>query len=541
MHMFCYQCQETGFNRGCVSQGICGKDDETANLQDLLIHTLRGIALCAVPSLEAGRAEPEAALCVARGLFTTVTNTNFDAQRIEAAILEALAIRNELRERNSAALGDELPDAATWNGRSPAELRRKSLLVDIRETRSEGIRSLRELCTYGLKGAGAYLAHAAVLGHRDEGLEARLLQALAGTACRSDEDALDALAMEVGRVMYDAMALLDRANADAYGEPGSVRVPVGTAGRPGILITGHDLKDLEELLDQTAGTGIDIYTHSEMWAAHAYPRLSRHSHLRGNYGGAWHLQEEEFESFGGPILVTSNCIVPPRPAYRDRLWTTGVAGFPGIPHIPDVANGPKDFSALVQRALTCPPPRPLERGDLPGGYNHRWMARHLDELLALIRAGRIRRFVVMAGCDGRDPLRAHFTRAALDLPPEAVILTAGCAKYRYIREVKGEVGGFPRVLDAGQCNDTYSLIRIALALQEALGAADINDLPLEIDLAWYDQKAVGIVLALAALGVRRIHMGPTLPAFLLTDAGLRFAVRHDIHPTRIPAEKVPIL
>lgn len=529
MHMFCYQCQETGENKGCLYLGACGKSDETANLQDLLIHTLRGIAICALPSLDAGRAEREAALCVARGLFATVTNTNFDSARIADMILEALAVRDGLRGRHAEALRDPQPDAVTWQGTTPDELRHKSVAVDIRDTRDPDIRSMRELATYGLKGIGAYLVHAAVLGHVDDEILGHLLRALAATARLTDEAELGELALGVGRLMVDAMALLDRANAATYGEPGAVKVRLGVGERAGILVTGHDLKDLEELLEQTAGTGVDVYTHCEMWAAHAYPRLARHPHLVGNYGNAWWMQDEEFESFNGPILVTSNCIVPPRESYQGRLFTTGVAGYPGIAHVPDAPAGqPKDFAPLIALARTCPPPRSLEGGEIAAGFGHHFVGRHLDLVCDLVKRGKVTRFVVMAGCDGRDQRRDHYTDAALALPPDAVILTAGCAKFRYIKQVQGDVEGLPRVLDAGQCNDCYSLVRIALALQEALGARSINDLPITLDIAWYDQKAVGIVLALAALGVKGIHMGPTLPAYLLTQAGQRFAASHDI-------------
>lgn len=534
MHMFCYQCQETGENKACMYLGACGKSDETANLQDLLIHTLRGIALAAEPSRAAGLPEREAGLCVARGLFATVTNTNFDPERIAVLVEQALELRDALRARHEGALAGVAHDALTWHGRGTDELRRRSVTVDIRDTRDEDVRSLRELATYGLKGAGAYLAHAAVLGLVDDALLARMLHALAGTATLSDEAELGALALDVGRVMVDAMALLDTANAAAYGEPTATRVRLGVGSRPGILVTGHDLRDLEELLEQTAGSGVDVYTHCEMWAAHAYPRLAAHPHLVGNYGNAWWLQEEEFESFGGPVLVTSNCIVPPRESYRQRLFTTSVAGFPGVAHIPDApGGGPKDFSPLVALARRCQPPRSLEGGEVSGGFSHRFVGRHLGTVCDLVQRGKISRFVVMAGCDGRDGRREHFTRAALALPPDAVILTAGCAKFRYIKQVHGEIEGLPRVLDAGQCNDCYSLVRIALALKEALGVASVNDLPIEYDLAWYDQKAVGIVLGLAALGVKGLHMGPTLPAYLRTPAGRRFAARHEIRPTAL--------
>ena len=532
MHMFCYQCQETGDERGCSFLGACGKDDETANLQDLLIHTLKGVALAAEPSLASGHVERDAAGVLARGLFATVTNTNFDAQRFYGMIREAVAVRDRPRGRHAASLPAATTDALTWRGDTPEEMRARSLRIDIRDTVDPDLRSMRELVVYGLKGIGAYLAHAAVLGHHDDAVNDFLVRALAALTRETSEAVLDDLALETGRQMVAAMAVLDEANAATYGDPEAGPVRLGTRDRPGILVTGHDLKDLEELLEQTAGTGVDVYTHCEMWAAHSYPRLRAHEHLVGHYGNAWWLQDDEFEVFGGPVLVTSNCIVPVRESYRRRIFTTGVAGFPGVAHVADAEPGrPKDFSALVALARTCPPPRELERGEIVAGFSHRYVAKHLDAVLGAVKGGAIRRFVVMGGCDGRDGRRDYFTRAARALPKDSVILTAGCAKFRYVKEDLGTAGGLPRVLDAGQCNDCYSLVRIALALKDALRVADVNDLPVDFDLAWYDQKAVGVVLALVALGFRGVRMGPTLPAFLLTAAGRRFLERHDVRQT----------
>ncbi len=531
MHMFCYQCQETGENKGCQFFGACGKSDETANLQDLLIHTLKGIALCAVPLLEEGEIPRDEALFVANGLFSTVTNTNFDADRFLAMIRQAVGFRDALRAKKpdgAPPAGGE--DMVGWAPGSDADIRRKSLDVGVRDLKDPDIRSLRELSIYGMKGAAAYAAHAAMLGKEDGAFWRSMLQLLAKLAVERDEGALQALAVETGRLMVDAMAILDEANVAAYGEPSPVPIPLGVRDRPGILITGHDLKDLEELLEQTAGTGVDVYTHCEMWEAHAYPAFRKYPHLAGNYGNAWWMQDIEFAKFNGPILVTSNCITPVPDAYRDRIFTTGPAGYPGVPHVPDAKPGqPKDFSALVARARECPPPVELEKGSVVGGFSHHFVAKNIDTVLEAIRTGAIKRFVVMGGCDGRDQRRARFTDSALALPPESVVLSAGCAKFRFIKHRRGTTGGLPLVLDAGQCNDCYSLVRIALALKDALGVADVNDLPLDFDLAWYDQKAVGVVLALAALGFRNIRMGPSLPAFLLTAAGRRFMEKYDIH------------
>ncbi|MBN2337050.1 MAG: hydroxylamine reductase [Acidobacteria bacterium] len=526
MHMFCYQCQETSMERGCTYFGACGKSDETANLQDLLIHLLRGVAFWAE---RAGEGEKrEAGLFISESLFMTVTNTNFDPDRFVSRIREGLALRDRLR----AAGPDpdaEVPDPAVWEPEDEDAIRRKSLSVDIRSIKDPDLRSLQELSVYGLKGAGAYAFHAAALGFHDDALLDSMIRSLAAMNIPRTESELEAAAVETGRIMIAAMALLDRAHAAVYGTPEIVRVPLGVRRSPGILITGHDLRDLEELLEQTEGTGVDVYTHSEMWAAHQYPRLRAFGHLAGNYGNAWWMQDLEFASFQGPILVTTNCIVPVAPAYKDRIFTTGVAGYPGVPHIGAPAGeGPKDFSRLIELARNCPPPDPIDEGEVTAGFSHHAAAPLLDKIVGAVRAGRIRKFVVMGGCDGRDPRRVYYTRLARALPPDTVILSAGCAKYRFIKLDLGAIDGIPRVLDAGQCNDCYSLVRIALALQEATGAGDINDLPLALDIAWYDQKAVGIILALAALGVRGIRIGPTLPAFLQTESGKRFMAKYDI-------------
>jgi hydroxylamine reductase len=521
--------------RGCAYFGACGKSDETANLQDLLIHLLRGVAFWAERAGEGGKRE--AGLFISESLFMTVTNTNFDPDRFVARIREGISLRARLRAASPApdveAPEASAPDPAVWEPEDEDAIRRKSLSVDIRSIKDADLRSLQELSVYGLKGAGAYAFHAAALGHYDDALLDSMIRALAAMNFPRTESELEEAAVETGRIMIAAMALLDQAHAAVYGTPEIVRVPLEVRKNPGILVTGHDLRDLEELLEQTEGTGVDVYTHSEMWAAHQYPRLRKFGHLAGNYGNAWWMQDLEFASFRGPILVTTNCIVPVAPAYKDRIFTTGVAGYPGVPHITAPAGeGPKDFSRLIELARNCPPPDPIDEGEVTAGFSHHAVAPLVDKIVEAVRAGKIRKFVVMGGCDGRDPRRVYYTRLARALPPDTVILSAGCAKYRFIKLDLGTVDGIPRVLDAGQCNDCYSLVRIALALKEATGAGDINDLPLALDIAWYDQKAVGIILALAALGVRGIRIGPTLPAFLQTESGKRFMAKYDIFQIR---------
>jgi hydroxylamine reductase len=527
--MFCYQCQETSMERGCRYSGTCGKSEETANLQDLLLYVLRGVAFCAEPVLKKGHTDHETGDFICRALFSTITNTNFDPLRFIEMIRDALSLRDRLRRLHRNDLQEPLPDAATWLPADDREIEQKSLKIDIRNMKDPDIRSIRELSIYGMKGAAAYTAHAAMLGHHDETIYDFLVRSFAAMNRPQSEEELEQMALETGNVMISAMALLDNANADVYGVPQITDIPLGTGNRPGILVTGHDLKDLEELLDQTVDSGIDVYTHCEMWSAHQYPFFKKYSHLAGNYGNAWWMQDLEFDTFNGPILVTSNCIIPVAPGYRDRIFTTSVAGYPGIQHIPDAAPGrQKDFSAIIARAKSCLPPKQLESGSVRGGFSHRAVAPILDTIVAAVLSGKIKRFVVMGGCDGRDHRREYFTQLALALPPDTVILSAGCAKYRFIKLNLGSIDGIPRVLDAGQCSDCYSLVRIAMALQEATGAASINDLPVALDIAWYDQKAIGVVLALAALGVRGIRIGPSLPAFLQSDGGRRFTDKYDI-------------
>jgi hydroxylamine reductase len=537
MHMFCYQCQETSLERGCLYFGACGKSDETANLQDLLIHILRGIAFWANKGLAEGQVDREAGLFLCKALFSTVTNTNFDPSRFTEMIREGIQLRNRVRNQYCAQKLESAPDSATWESSDEQAIQQKSLSIDIRSIKDPDLRSLQELSVYGMKGAGAYAFHASILGFHDDSIFAFMIKALAAMNYSQTEAELELLAIETGRAMISAMALLDTANVHAYGIPEITQVPIGVRSRPGILITGHDLKDLEDLLVQTEGTGVDVYTHSEMWAAHQYPFFKKFNHLIGNYGNAWWMQDLEFASFQGPILVTSNCIIPVVPAYKDRIFTTGVAGYPGIPHIGDAGGSlHKDFSMLIETAKQCPPPIRIDEGEITAGFSHHVVAPLIGKIVEAIRKGKIKKFVVMGGCDGRDQRRVYFSDLAHSLGKDTIILSAGCAKYRFIKMNLGTIDGIPRVLDAGQCNDCYSLVRIALALQSATGASHINDLPIALDIAWYDQKAVGVVLALAALGVRGIRIGPSLPAFLQTDAGRRFMKKYDIFQTKSVTE-----
>ena len=510
--MFCYQCQETAGCKGCTRSGVCGKKPDVAAMQDLLVYVTKGLSALAEALRQEGKEVPaEAARRVSLNLFTTITNANFDRAAIEARIRETLALRDRLLPQ----LGDAsaLPAAARWDG--SGDWLAKAAAVGVLATADEDVRSLRELITYGLKGLAAYTRHANVLLHEDPETDAFLQRALAATLDDSLSGAdLTALALETGRYGVQAMALLDKANTETYGSPEITRVSIGVRSNPAILISGHDLRDLEMLLEQTRGTGVDVYTHSEMLPAHYYPAFRKYPHFAGNYGNAWWKQTTEFEAFNGPILMTTNCIVPPRDSYRDRLYTTGAAGYPGCAYIPEGPDGRKDFSALIEHARRCPAPTEIESGEIVGGFAHAQVLALADKVIDAVKSGAIRKFVVMAGCDGRAPGRSYYTEFAKALPPDTVILTAGCAKYRYNKLNLGDIGGIPRVLDAGQCNDSYSLAVIALKLKEAFGLADINDLPIVYNIAWYEQKAVIVLLALLSLGVKNIRLGPTLPAFL---------------------------
>ncbi len=510
--MFCYQCQETAGCRGCTMVGVCGKQPDVAAMQDLLVYVSRGISAVTTALRKEGKTvAPEINHLITLNLFTTITNANFDRESIEARIRATLEAKAQLL----AQLGDtaNLPQAALWDGAGDWEEKAKT--VGVLSTENEDIRSLRELITYGLKGLSAYSKHANALLQDDEDVDAFLQRALAATLDDSlTVDQLVALTMETGKYGVSGMAMLDKANTSAYGNPEITRVNIGVGKNPGILVSGHDLRDLEMLLEQTQGTGVDVYTHSEMLPAHYYPAFKKYPNFVGNYGNAWWKQKEEFEAFHGPILMTTNCIVPPKDGYKDRLYTTGAAGYPGCIHIPGEIGEKKDFSALIAHAKTCEPPAQLETGEIVGGFAHAQVLALADQVVEAVKSGAIRKFVVMAGCDGRAKSREYYTEFAKALPQDTVILTAGCAKYKYNKLPLGDIGGIPRVLDAGQCNDSYSLAVIALKLKEVFGLEDINDLPIIYNIAWYEQKAVIVLLALLYLGVKNIHLGPTLPAFL---------------------------
>ena len=540
--MFCYQCQEAAGGKGCTHQGVCGKQPETAKLQDLLVYVTKGLAsvLCELRKSGAGGEHEEIPHAVnhliTRNLFATITNANFDDESLKIKIKETLECKEKYLQKLKGAklcgsqaeggacgepgehAGYRLPDAALWNG-PEEEYLQKAEHVGVLSTENEDVRSLREMITYGLKGLSAYLTHANTL-HKESGeLEMLMQKALADTLddALTVEDLVD-LTIETGKYGVSAMALLDQANTDAYGNPEITEVDLGTRNRPGILISGHDLRDMELLLEQTKGTGVDVYTHSEMLPAAYYPAFKKYDHYAGNYGNAWWQQRDEFEKFNGPILMTTNCIVPPKDSYKKRLFTTGSAYYPGCPHIdgrPHNIDGvEKDFSEIIQLAKKCPPPDELEQGKIIGGFAHEQVMALADKVVDAVKSGDIRKFVVMAGCDGRMPSREYYTEFAKRLPGDVVILTAGCAKYRFNKLHLGDINGIPRILDAGQCNDSYSLAVIALKLKEIFGVADINDLPIVYNIAWYEQKAVIVLLALLSLGIKNIHLGPTLPAFL---------------------------
>ena len=511
-NMFCYQCQETARCQGCTVSGVCGKKPDVAAMQDLLVYVTKGLSAVTTALRGQGVAvDHQVNHQITYNLFVTITNANFDKASIQADIQATLDRKAQLlaQVKDPAAL----PEAARWDGSGDWE--EKAGTVGVLSTKDEDIRSLRELITYGLKGLAAYTKHANALGQEDPDVDAFLQRALAATLDDnlSVED-LTALTLETGKHGVAGMALLDRANTSAYGHPQITKVNIGVGKNPGILISGHDLRDLEMLLEQTQGTGVDVYTHSEMLPAHYYPAFQKYPHFVGNYGNAWWKQKEEFEAFHGPILMTTNCIVPPAPGYQDRLYTTGAAGWPGCPHIPGGIGEEKDFSALIAHAKRCAPPEELESGELVGGFAHEQVFALADQVVQAVRSGAIRKFVVMAGCDGRAKSRNYYTDFAKALPQDTVVLTAGCAKYKYNKLPLGDIGGIPRVLDAGQCNDSYSLALIALKLKEVFGLDDINDLPIVYNIAWYEQKAVIVLLALLSLGVKNIHLGPTLPAFL---------------------------
>ncbi|BFN37171.1 hydroxylamine reductase [Fidelibacter multiformis] len=520
-NMFCFQCQEAAGGTGCTIKGVCGKEPEVARMQDLLMYTAKGVAVLSREKRKQNVLCETPNRYLADALFTTITNANFDLQVIADKILQGLALRDHIKENvDVEALPEWLKthDVITWNGSTIPELEEKAKHVGVLETKDEDIRSLRELLTYGLKGMAAYAEHALNLGYSDNDVFGFIEKGLIATLDESlDAETLTNLVLECGKFGVSAMALLDKANTSTYGHPEITQVNIGTRNNPGILISGHDLKDLEELLEQTEGTGIDVYTHSEMLPAHYYPAFKKYDHFVGNYGNSWWKQTEEFETFNGPILFTTNCLVPPRKksTYSDRVFTTGAAGFSGFPHIADrPKGGSKDFSPIIEMAKTCKPPVAIENGTITGGFAHNQVVQLADKVVDAVKSGAIRKFIVMAGCDGRMKSREYYTEFAQKLPKDTVILTAGCAKYRYNKLPLGDIGGIPRILDAGQCNDSYSLAVIALKLKEIFELNDINELPIAYNIAWYEQKAVIVLLALLYLGVKNIHLGPTLPAFL---------------------------
>lgn len=511
--MFCYQCQETAGCSGCTRVGVCGKQPDVAAMQDLLVYATKGISAVTTTLRQEGVAiQPAVNHMITLNLFTTITNANFSKEAIIARIQETLSEKDLLLSKLTNI--DALPEAALWNG-SVEEFDTKAAAVGVLSTENEDIRSLRELITYGLKGLSAYSKHANVLLQDNEEIDAFMQRALVATLDDSlSADDLIALTLETGKYGVDGMALLDNANTSTYGNPEITKVNIGVGTRPGILVSGHDLRDLEMLLKQAQGSGVDVYTHSEMLPAHYYPAFKKYPNFVGNYGNAWWKQKEEFESFHGPILMTTNCIVPPKDSYKDRLYTTGAAGYPGCKHISGEIGEEKDFSAIIEQAKHCAAPEEIERGEIIGGFAHNQVLALADDIVTAVKSGAIRKFVVMAGCDGRMKSRNYYTDFAKALPKDTVILTAGCAKYKYNKLNLGDIGGIPRVLDAGQCNDSYSLAVIALKLKEVFGLEDINELPIIYNISWYEQKAVIVLLALLYLGVKNIHLGPTLPAFL---------------------------
>ncbi len=527
MSMFCFQCQEAAKGTGCTIAGACGKKEDTANLQDLLVFSLKGLAIVADEANKQDKLDSSIGIFIAQALFATITNANFDNARITGLIKESFAKRDALK----AELGfTSTEDAVNWNG-AEADFAAKAVTVGVLSQTNEDVRSLRELLIYGLKGMAAYADHAAMLGHEKTEIYQYMIDALVSTTQDLSVEDMIAQVMKCGELAVTTMALLDEANTSAYGNPEITEVNIGVGTKPGILISGHDLKDMEELLKQTEGTGVDVYTHSEMLPAHYYPAFKKYDHFVGNYGNAWWQQDKEFASFNGPILMTTNCITPVKDAYRDRIYTTGMAGWPGAKHIGERADGgSKDFSAIIAQAKTCAPPTEIETGKIVGGFAHAQVMALADKVVDAVKSGAIKRFVVMAGCDGRHTSRSYFTDVAEALPNDSVILTAGCAKYRYNKLNLGDIGGIPRVLDAGQCNDSYSLAYIALKLKEVFELDDINDLPISYDIAWYEQKAVVVLLALLYLGVKHIRLGPTLPAFLSPNVAKVLVENFDIKP-----------
>ena len=519
MSMFCFQCQETAGCKGCTVRGVCGKTEDVAKIQDLLIFVTKGLATVANEGRKVGIVDKKVNRMIIDNLFITITNANFDFKAIEKRVKDTLVAREELKERVQAKggnpVGSDFKGCATWTATTSEEMMEKASQVGVLATENEDIRSLRELIMYGLKGLAAYMEHAMNLGHDKEEVHAFMAETLVKILDDSlSADELTALALETGKFGVDGMALLDEANTSTYGHPEITKVNIGVRNNPGILISGHDLKDLEMLLEQTEGTGVDVYTHGEMLPGHYYPKFKKYSHFAGNYGNAWWLQNKEFASFNGPILMTTNCITPVQDSYRGRIFTTGAVGYEGCIHITADENGHKDFSQIIELAKTCKAPTEIETGEIVGGFAHNQVLALADQVVDAVKSGAIRRFFVMAGCDGRAKSRDYYREFAEKLPKDTVILTAGCAKYKYNKLPLGDINGIPRVLDAGQCNDSYSLVVIALKLTEVFGTDSVNELPISYNIAWYEQKAVIVLLSLLHLGVKNIHLGPTLPAFL---------------------------
>lgn len=519
MSMFCFQCQETAGCKGCTVRGVCGKTEDVAKIQDLLIFVTKGLATVANEGRKVGIVDKKVNRMIIDNLFITITNANFDFEAIEKRVKDTLVAREELKERVQAKggnpVGSDFKGCATWTATTSEEMMEKASQVGVLATENEDIRSLRELIMYGLKGLAAYMEHAMNLGHDKEEVHAFMAETLVKILDDSlSADELTALALETGKFGVDGMALLDEANTSTYGHPEITKVNIGVRNNPGILISGHDLKDLEMLLEQTEGTGVDVYTHGEMLPGHYYPKFKKYAHFAGNYGNAWWLQNKEFASFNGPILMTTNCITPVQDSYRGRIFTTGAVGYEGCIHITADENGHKDFSQIIELAKTLEAPTEIETGEIVGGFAHNQVLALADQVVDAVKSGAIRRFFVMAGCDGRAKSRDYYREFAEKLPKDTVILTAGCAKYKYNKLPLGDINGIPRVLDAGQCNDSYSLVVIALKLAEVFGTDSVNELPISYNIAWYEQKAVIVLLSLLHLGVKNIHLGPTLPAFL---------------------------
>ncbi len=549
--MFCFQCQETVKNEGCTVKGVCGKPEETADLQDLLIDICRGISVYGEKLEELGAFDRKAGEFVCKALFTTITNVAWDDDVLVTRIKAALNVRDRVREqflsahknKHGSDFSGELPDCATWSPAGDAQITEKATSDAMRITavENEDVRSLRNLLVIGLKGIAAYADHAAILGYEKNEIYAFIMKALASTTKDHSTEEMIGMVMKAGETAVNTMALLDEANTATYGSPEITEVNIGVRQNPAILISGHDLKDMKELLDQTEGTGVDVYTHGEMLPANYYPAFKKYDHFVGNYGSSWWHQNKDFESFNGPVILTTNCLVPLKKenTYLDRLFTTGVVNYPGATHIEDrPENGAKDFSPVIDLAKKCAPPEEIETGKIVGGFGHNQVLALADKVIEAVKSGAIKRFIVMAGCDGRHKTRSYFTEVAENLPEDTVILTAGCAKYRYNKLDLGDIGGIPRVLDAGQCNDSYSLAVIALKLKEAFGLDDINDLPISFDIAWYEQKAVAVLLALLSLGVKGMRLGPTLPAFLSSTVTQVLVDKFDIKPISTVSEDI---